>query len=306
MKALHVLRRVAPWAIFIAAATVMVFQFDWVALWAVLEHINLLMAFGAGTAAVIVCYVLRGIRTWMLLRRLDVRIPMGDCVLSQCVGGGLASVTPGQMGEAIRVEMLRSTGHLERGVGYAVFLGERFIDLVVSVLGGLIVILLDVEQHQQHQFVLTIAAVACGIVLLVLVFLAFGPCPGRLAAMQPHLRPMLVRADVLAINLFGSVLSWAVIVLQWHLMLNAVGIDLSVINLIQLVVIVMLAVIASLVPGGFAVSEIVAAALLVQWGIVAGQAEAGAVALRLPGLEAGLVGWVAWLWWRHTRRSACN
>ena len=306
MKALHVLRRVAPWAIFIAAATVMVFQFDWVALWAVLEHINLLMAFGAGTAAVIVCYVLRGIRTWMLLRRLNVRIPMGDCVLSQCVGGGLASVTPGQMGEAIRVEMLRSAGHLERGVGYAVFLGERFIDLVVLVLGGLIVILLDVEQHQHHQLVLTVSAAVCGMVLLVLLYLAFGPCPGRLAAMQPHLRPMLVRVDVLAINLLGSALSWAVTILLWDALLSAVGIDLSIVNLVQLVVLVMLAIIVSLVPGGFAVSEIVAAALLVQWGLATGQAEAGAVALRLAGLEAGLVGWVAWLWWRHTRRSACN
>jgi uncharacterized membrane protein YbhN (UPF0104 family) len=296
------LRRFAPWLIFLAALWLLISTFDWAALSRILLDMDLTLAIVVASALVIGGFLVRGVRSWALLRRMGCNCPLVPCVLSGFVGGGLANVTPGQFGEAFRVEMLHSVGYLNRSTGYALFLGERLVDLLVLVGGGLIVISLGLATADSHWTLLGIAGGLCVVASAGLLWLAFGPIPKRFLIMQTSLRQMLARPDLLGINVVGSAISWFFILMLWDVLLRSVGVDLPLIEVAYVMIVVMLAIIASLIPGGLGVSEVVAAALLVDFGIEAGPAEAAAITLRIAGLESAAVGAIAWLCWIQLRK----
>ena len=295
------LRRFTPWLIFSAALWLLISTFDWEALSRILLDIDLTLAIVVASALVIGGFLVRGVRSWALLRRMGCKCPLVPCVLSGFVGGGLANVTPGQFGEAFRIEMLHSVGYLNRSTGYALFLGERLVDLLVLVGGGLIVVSLGLATTDSHWTLLGIAGGLCVVALAGLLWLAFGPIPKRFLIMQTSLRHVLVRPDLLGINVVGSAISWFFILMLWDVLMRSVGVDLPLIDVAYVMIVVMLAMIASFIPGGLGVSEVVAAALLIDFGVEADRAEAAAIALRIASLESAAVGVIAWLCWIQLR-----
>lgn len=79
-------------------------------------------------------WLFRTIRWFVLLKASNIYIDFYHLYLVGSVSMAFALLTPFQSGEALKVEMLKKTGDLERTSGYGIFFTEKIIDLAVVLL----------------------------------------------------------------------------------------------------------------------------------------------------------------------------
>jgi len=217
-----------------------------------------------------------------------------------------AIVTPLQSGEALKVELLKKAGALERVPGYGIFITERFLDLITVLLMILISLLFGVSKFLKTEAILAIVAV------IFICFMIFFVMIQRLSPTNPlgrffqPLKQCVKNGMVLTTVLSLSIVSWFIIILGWYACLRSISISISFPETIALTVITTLISILSLIPGALGISEVSISSFLVYLHQDIAFAQAGALIIRLYGVMALILGLMhffpLWKWIRTERQ----
>ncbi len=246
----------------------------------------------------LVNYGLRFARWELYLRRLGTRIPVGTS-LAYYLGGFAFTTTPGKAGEAVRSLYLKRHG-MAWVDSLAAFFTERFVDLVAMVLLALAAAL-AFPQYQWPVIVVT---------ALVIVFLPavhaqsvqgfierrFEKLPSAKirtagARLMELLRSAssLLRSGPLYAGLLLGIVAWGAEGIAFHVILDALGIETSVVLAVGIYSVSVLAGALSFIPGGLGSTEAVMVLLLKLVGADTASAVAATLICRLATLWFAVV-----------------
>jgi len=265
--------------------------FDWPAVlsalqgaevgWLALAGLSLLFYFGV-----------RAARWMVMIRTVRPDIRFAGLYVITAASIALSNMTPGQAGEALKVEWLHRRGLVGRITGYGSFAIERVVDLMVVVAMGLVALLLEGPgpgQGRRLPLLLLGLLVALGLGSVLLWRVRFG---GRWGARLDQARSAVPDFATLVQVVGLSALGWSAVALGWWLTLRTVGVVLSASQTLMLLSVTTVGVLLSFVPAGLGVAEVLGAALLERMGVPAVPAQVGVVALRGFGLLSILLGGV--------------
>lgn len=270
----RLLRNALVLTIVLVCAAVTVRLFDWSTIAQALTRLHVGLLLGAGIPVLLAISAIRG---WRWLVVLGVHAGPANLWQSFCANGaaaGLASLTPFQLGEAIKIRMIPDRHYKSWRLGVSAFFLERLLDLgtLCSVgLGGLVV-------HFGYRWIapLTLLLPLGGCLILSLLCRSFR-LPEKLLPYTEVMQhaPRVAFAAVLTIPL------WLLYVALWWIAMHAMNVQLDTTQVAILLGGVMLAVVVSMTPGGLGVSELGIRSVLLWLGLSAADAEIGAIAIRL-------------------------
>lgn len=255
------------------AATIRLFDWHMVAHALVRLHPGLLLA--GALPLLFAIFSVRGLR-WLAV--LGIEPDRRRFWRSLCANGaasGLASLTPFQLGEIIKVRLIPDHHASAWRLGVSAFFVERVLDL-----GGVLGIgLCGVAWHFGFAWLAPLALLLplpAGLLLSVLaVYLHHLPLRLQPYAEVLRHRKRIVRASLL------TVIIWLLYAGLWWLAVLAINVRVDFGEVCLLLGGVMLAVVASMAPGGLGVSELGSRGIMLWLGASVADAEAVAIALRL-------------------------
>ena len=209
----------------------------------------------------------------------------------------LSILTPAQLGEGLKIELLKRRGLLGRLPGLGAFAMERGLDLVI-VSAMAVVALIFGPLGRRYSGVRAGAAFIFLLALLGLYLLLRFEPTGRASNWIARLRHGRVSLATWGIMTGLTVLSWVVVGIGWQIALSFVDVHLSLSGALSLVSLVTLGTVLSFVPGGLGVSEVVTSQALVNMGIAPVAAQAGALILRVYALILVLFGIAHLVLWK--------
>jgi uncharacterized protein (TIRG00374 family) len=262
------------------------------------ESLAMLGRLGPGLALLILSlsalnYLLRTLRWQLLCRALGVRVPLARNGLYY-VAGFAFTVTPGKLGEVVRLWLLRR----HHGAAYERTLGLLVVDRITDAVPLLALALLGAGRFAgQGGSVLAMAALVLGGLVLVLrpdwlrflVKLAYGRLGGMPRLFARALRLLrglqaLVAPKVLAAALALGLAGWSAEVLGAWLVLQALGADVGLIAAAFVFAFGMLVGGLPLFPGGIGGAEGTMIGLLLLLGVDVATAVAATAIIRLATL----------------------
>jgi uncharacterized membrane protein YbhN (UPF0104 family) len=232
--------------------------------------------------------VVRAWRWRVAVRDAIPGVSLLDCYWITAITVSLSMVTPGQLGEALKIELMKRRG-LGRLPGVGAFALERLLDLiVVSGMAAAGIVLGRVSRMYRGAETGTAILIMFAFAGLYLL-LRFDP-GGRSSVWLARLRRASTSPKNWAAMSILTVLSWALVGVAWNFALGGVQIHLALPEILTLVSLVTLGYLLSFVPGGMGVSEVVTTAILTNMGVAAVTAQAGALAMRAYGVLTLLFG----------------
>lgn len=293
------MRRITAWRLgtLLVGAVVLAFclryvltSFRWGDVLRIVKHANLLWLLGAGAASIVVYWILRALRWFTILRNLGIRVRFGELYVCCAASLGIATVTPFQSGEMLKIELLKRHGALQRTAGYGAFAVERVLDLLTVVSAAAVCVLAEASPGLSRAAVLLALGIVVAVVLggvLAVSKLKPGGKPGEfLRNVAASLRGWATATAAIAL----TAAAWSLVVVGWQLSLHSIGVDVGFFRVLTLMTVVTLAGILSFIPGGLGVSEAGSAQILMKFGQSAATAQAGAILIRCYGMLVVLLG----------------
>ena len=242
-------------------------------------------------------YALRAVRWHELCRAMNITVPFGRNALYY-IAGFAFTVTPGKVGEAIRLWLLRR----EYGAAYERTVGLLVIDRVTDAVPLLLLCLLGASRFAGHGWsVVAMAAfVLAGLVLVLrpgwlalLVKLVYSRLRRRPRAFARILRLVralraLVAPPVLGKAMCLGLLGWSAEVLGAWLVLHGLGAEIDLIAAAFVFSFGMLVGALPLFPGGVGGAEATMVGLLLLLGVDSATAVAATALIRLATLGFAL------------------
>lgn len=240
----------------------------------------------------LVNYSLRFLRWQLYLSKLGYPVATLPSALIYIAGFSLTT-TPGKAGEILRGVFLK-----ERGISYtsstAAFVSERLSDLVAIVL----LTLLGLAFYPEGEVVTLIGLFAVGLGLLMLssadllipLLQRLDGHTDRLARTSYHLLKLLIEARhchsplLLLSSTFISLLAWSAEAYAFYLIVQGMGIDVSIDFAFYVYALSMLVGALSFLPGGLGSAEAVMIGLLIWSGMPEANAVAATIIIRLATL----------------------
>ncbi len=263
-----------------------IFSFQWRNILQVLSHVNLLWLLGAGSCAIFIYWLIRTMRWLILLRSVGVKIPFFRLYLISAISVSFTIITPLQFGEAIKIELLKKSGHLDRMPGYAVFAVEKMLDLMVVLLLAACSIFLGASQLVDLRLLLMIfVAFLSGFIIFLIVVQREEMMENSLVGrfFKPFNQCMKNRKSLLLVTAL-TICGWLAVALGWYCCLRSISISLTFFQAIALTSIITVVNILSFIPGALGISEVGIAAFLMHLNFSGPIGQAGAVILRIYGL----------------------
>lgn len=258
--------------------------FAWSSVSAALGAADLLLLVGGGGGSILAVWLTRTLRWHLLVRQLGLQVRFRDLYYCTALALGLATVTPLQSGELIKLRLLRRYTAVDLTQGLGTFAAERAADLLVIALFALAaMLLLPPLMVTRFELVPILGVLAIAALVLnppVATRLLPKRARGLLAALSSTRSTPGVRTRLFLL----TVVCWGTTAAGWQVSLRSVGVEIDLVQSVALVCVVTLVNVLSLVPGGLGVSEVSTAAFLGQLGISAPEAQAGALAIRVYGL----------------------
>lgn len=274
----------------VASLAYVLTQFDWPGIGHALRQADWPWILGPGTLSILAYWWLRAWRWKCLLEALGISIPMRELYRCTALSLSLAIITPMQSGEALKVELLKRRGVLDRLPGYSTFFVERIADLAVIVALSLLAVAIGIIPLLPDYSMTALLTCTAIMAVTTLGLWALRPVRRRMLIAFGQIRGCVPNLRSLGVLLGLTTLGWIAVVLGWQASVRAVGIELGMLPAIALTAGVTLVNVLSLVPGAIGVSEFSAALLLSQWGIDSPIAQAGAIMLRVYALLIMAVG----------------
>ncbi len=272
-------------------------HFQWTSIRSTLREVNFIPLTSTLLAAHFAYILMRAWRWNIAVARIIPETSFAKTYVITAIAAGFANYTPGQMGEALKVEILKQQGRIDRLPLLGVFAIERILDLAVIAAMGLIGLALNRDFMQQHPRALLGLAAVLVLTLLGLGCLRAVGHGGQLLRWMEPLHMGIGTIGTWTKMAAVTACSWAIVTVAWKLCLTAAGADVSWAQLILVLPVVTLGSILSLIPGGLGVSEVMVASLLVPMGVPVATAQAGALVLRLYGVLTLLVGFAHLVVW---------
>lgn len=263
--------------------------------WAQVEHSLRLIdvtwfLLGAGSS-VVAYFMLRTARWLVLVRAVQAKATFADLYPIVAVSIGFSLLTPGQLGEALKVELLRRRGLVERVPGLGSFVIERALDAItVAALAALALVGSERIGGDNAPLLRWAALTLLAAGVLLLIGLRFVRPQGSIGNLLCNLNATSVANTQRAIVTVLTVLAWLVIALGWQASLYSIGVHLSLRDALWLMCMVTVAQAASFVPSGLGIAEVLIMETLQGLGYDQQAAIASATVLRLYGLLTILVG----------------
>ena len=257
-----------------------------------------LLALVAATLAVHVAYIcVRTLRWQLVVRDRNPGATFGTLYWITAIVVSLSTLTPGQIGETAKVELLKRRGLGGRVAGLGSFAVERVLDILTIAGFGLVGLAFGTGLSDRFPQLPAVAAVLFVAGLCVLYALGHSrPATaddGWLAVLRSGTGTSSIKARMLAL----TIASWCLVGLAWLISLRAVGIDVSLPSLCWLLSLVTLSTLVSLMPGGIGLADVVTIQALMVMGASPTAAQAGTLILRvnaLVGISFGLLHLLAW------------
>lgn len=284
--------------IFVACAWYVAVSFEWKSIWEVVSRANLAWLLLGGGVSIIIYWVLRAARWYLLVRSLGVRIRFVDLYLCSTVSLSLSIFTPLSSGETIKVELLKKHGALTRSEGYGSFLLERGLDLFVVVVIGCVSLLSRFGFLHGRSTAYWVLAVAVFAGALGLFTLRRVRLRGRLGEVIGCMTSCVNDWRTISCVAVLTLASWCTVGLSWEILLHSIGINLGFADAMALMSLVALVSILSFIPGGLGISEAGISQVLTRFGYDAVTAQSGAVILRSYTIMVGLLGIIHLVLWR--------
>ena len=297
-------RRNARWGTFVLALAIVAAclfylgtRFEWREPLRVVRDANLLALAGAIVAVHFAYICVRTLRWQLVVRDRHATATFGTLYWITAIVVSLASLTPGQIGETAKVELLKRRGLGGRLAGLGSFALERVLDILTVAGFGLIGLAFGTGLSDRFPQLPAVAAVVfvAGLVALYAIGRSrpASPTDGWFAVLRSGTGTSSIKVRMLAL----TVASWCLIGLGWQIALRTVGIELSLPAMCWVVSLITLSTLASLVPGGVGLADVVTIEALMAMGASPTAAQAGALILRvyqLIGLAFGLCHLLAW------------
>jgi len=283
--------------VFVASVGYLVKHFEWREAFAALLEANSLRLIILLSSSHFAYILVRACRWRSALQQAHPQGTFFDFYWITAVVVSLSILTPGQVGEGLKIELMKRRGLVGRLPGLGAFALERVLDLLAVVGMGATGLVFS-GLAKRYRGVGTGAAILIILGLISLyILLLFNP-QGRPSHWLARMRTGSGSPATWAVMGILTVCSWALVGVSWQIALFAVGIHLSLPQVLSLISLVTLGTILSFIPGGLGVSEVLTSAVLTNMGIASVTAQAGALILRayaviivLFGL-AHLMGWL--------------
>ena len=275
--------------------------FDWPAVLHALTRIRIAF-FLLGCIPVVICvFVVRGLR-WLTVLGLPLnRQRLWQSVCANGAAAGLASVTPFQLGELIKISMIPDHHRSAWRIGVSAYFLERVLDLAGVIGMGLCGLLMRAGLTWLGVLA-CLAPVWCGQLLY-----ACAPATNYLPHRWRHHANLLHDYRRVTMASFLTSLLWLLYLAMWWTAVSAIHVSLTFGQTSLLLGGVMLAVVASMTPGGLGVAELGSRGVLLWLGKSAAEADAGAIALRLLTPLLAAAGAICLLLiWLYRRKAALN
>jgi len=281
--------------LFATSAYYLLSRFHWREAFAALIEAH---CFRLSLLIVIVHFAYILVRAWRW--RTAVRASLPNVGLSQfywitAVVVSLSILTPGHLGETLKVELMKRRGLLGRLPGIGAFAVERIMDLVmISSMGAIGLVFGNFAAP--YPGLKAGAAVLVALGLLALWGLLCLDPGGRTSLWLAQLRRGGSPTTWATMALL-TLLSWVLVAVNWQIALSAVQIHLTLSQVLLLISLVTIGGLLSFIPGGLGVAELVTTEVLINMGVVAVTAQAGALVLRAYSLIVVLFGLVHFGLW---------
>jgi len=304
------LRTVAIWTIasviFLFCVRYVVNSFKWAEIFAILRTADLRWLVGIQAIAIILYWLLRTLRWFILLKNLNVNIRFIDLYMCTAVSLSFSIYTPFQSGEVLKIELLKKYSGLRRFQGYSSFVVERLIDLFVVVSMAVASILIRFDIGINRSNVVLIWAV-----LVVFLLVGFGLIKkirfkGRVGEFLHDIQLSINNPGTLLAVTLLTFCSWTMIAIAFQILLHSIAINITLPEAIALTSIVTLINILSLIPGAIGVAEASSAVILIGLGLNAAFAQAGALVLRGHGIVAIVLGVLHFVIWKGLRQCGAQ
>ena len=273
-------------AIFIISFRYIVASFRWTDIIPILEQASLIYLIGGGAISIIIYWLLRTMRLFILLKNLGVQVRFTDLYLCSAVSLGFSIITPFQSGEALKVEMLKKYGIINRMSGYSSLAVERLIDLFVVITLATISILgiFDIGINKSIAIYLWFALM----ILLISGALAIKKIKnvGRIGDYIRCMGLCISNFRMLFVVVILTVCSWIVVAIGWQVCLYSISVNIGLQKSMALMSTVSIINVLSFIPSALGVSEASIAEVLMRFGLCPASAQAGALVLRFYGILA--------------------
>lgn len=277
-------------SLFIYCTYYMIVCFEWESIFKTLTQVNLAWLLGAGIATIIVFWLIRTLRWMILLKAINVHMDFFDLYMFGAIAMALSTITPLQTGEALKIELIKKFGTLDRVTGYSIFMAERILDIIVIFVMASCSLLFFITDLIDDQTLLLTSLVI--LICFIILFLTIRIIP-RNNFIGHFLLPLnncLNNRKYFILAGFLSICSWLVIVIGWHVCLRSISIILTFAQVVSLTSIITIISQISMVPGAVGISELGIATLLIHLNYKLPEAQAGGIILRVYSLLVIVLG----------------
>jgi uncharacterized protein (TIRG00374 family) len=262
------------------------------------EAIARLFAFNYGVVAgmlalSLVNYALRALRWQLFSRHLGIDVPPARAGLYYLAGFSM-TMTPGKVGEALRLWLLERIHGVRYQRAAPLFLADRIGDAIAL----LLLCLLGLAAFDQYRGALLAAASLVALAVLVLLNPSLGAAAVRaaygvarrgkrlFAGVRIALRrtARLFDARIFALSLVLGLVGWLAEALAFHWLLTTLGADIGLPRAVFIFAFSMVVGGASMLPGGLGGAEAAMFGLLLVAGVEEGPAVAATAIIRVTTL----------------------
>jgi len=278
-------------------------RFDWREPLHVVRDANLVVLTGALVCVHFAYVAVRTLRWQVVVRDRNPGATFAGLYWITAIVINLSILTPGQIGETVKVELLKRRGLGDRLPALGSFAIERVLDVLTLAAFGLVGLAFGSGLSERFPQLRVLATLLFIVGLGILVWLSRSPAsavaPGWIASLRAGAGTSAVRGKMLAL----TVTSWALVGLAWQIALGVVGVHVSLPAVCWLVSIVTFSSLLSLMPGGIGLADVVTIQALIGMGASPTAAQAGALVLRVYMVVAILFGCAHLLAWPFVPRS---
>lgn len=285
-------------AFFIISVKYIAVNFRWANIVPILEHADLFYLIGGGATSIIIYWLLRTMRWFILLKNLNVQVSFFDIYMCSAVSLGFSIITPFQSGEALKVELLKKYGTIERMSGYSSFAVERAIDLFVVATMATISILGIFDIGINKSILIYSWVVLLFLLMTSVMAVKKFQIRGMVGDFISRSGLCISNAQTLIMVIILTVCSWTMVAIGWQICLYSISVDIGLQKSLALTFIVSILNILSFIPGAVGISEASIAEVLMRFSQSPASAQAGALVLRLYGILALLLSVIHLIVWK--------
>jgi uncharacterized membrane protein YbhN (UPF0104 family) len=290
-----------PLAIFTFCVVYIIQNFRWILIFKQLKETDLVgFILGAGSS-IVFYFLLKTLRWFYILRKQDIKVHFKFIYFYSAVSLSVALITPLQMGEIVKVELLKRFNEIPRSQAYSIFLFERVIDFFIVIFVALISLLIFFNPFKGILKIYSVFFILFICLLSIILFKKYGGVC-KINEFLNYFKLCFNDIKTLVLTIIFTLFSWLIIALGWQVSLYSISLSIGFFRSLSLMSIATLINIGSLIPGAVGVSEVGISEILYHFDANSVSSKAGALILRVYGLFTMFLGLIHYLIWMFLNR----